>query len=614
MNENMVVDWDAAKKRFLITCPFWANNLVQQLPDRRWLKGARAWAVPCLRLNVEKLTEFFKMTGVRVTDAAQSALTSYQAAKARINNDKFPTWYPFRKTLTRVKDGAPIEFKLRKHALKALDKMWGKHCFALHHDMGTNKTRTYIDLACAKRMNGEIDAMAVVVKLSGRRNWKEQFVGPMTVAKEEYKEGWAPIPADIYLPTSDNARGYAAWTRAKHDFPVLVVGVESLSQGRMPDILRDFVMTHGKVMMVIDEAHLIANHKAIRTEHCVTIGKQAAWRGTATGTPISTGPLNLFSQFEFLDPDIVGIGDFYAFRNQYAVVLEQKTKAGQKYPMIVGYKNLDELTKTVAPYVDEVRKSDVLPDLPPKNYLPHVMVTLSPPQRKMYDQIRAEGAYLLKGKETVVKNVLELALRLHTVCGGYAATYEEVPYIGRGGEEKIRRIPTWHEIVTPERNPKFIELVDICSASRQFIVWAAYRAEVAGIVSALQRAYPKSRICEIHGGIDEGTRAAYRNAYQKGDYQYMVGNTATGGTADTWTSCESMIYFNNTQKMIDRAQSEDRAHRDGLDHKVDYVDLVAENTVEEAILKSIAQTMDLAEYLRVNIRRAAEILDGGPGA
>ena len=151
----------------------------------------------------------------------------------------------------------------------------------------------------------------------------------------------------------------------------------------------------------------------------------------------------------------------------------------------------------------------------------------------------------------------------------------------------------------------------LCRADRQFIIWASYRPVLAAIVEVLSDAYPKDSIVQIHGDISEADRAAFRQEYQRGKHKFMVGNTQTGGTADTWTACETMVYFDNTNKMVDRLQSEDRAHRGGLTHPVDYVDLIMERTPDVMRMKAIVQKVDLSEFVRRNIRDAAKLLEGG---
>lgn len=611
MRQSVIVDFEQG--RFTIRCPYWANELVQtHIPNRRWSKPKGYWYAPPLRMTVEGLIKLRSMEGVEITDLAKAAIeehTSRQAAQQRAGG--FPSWYPFKSKLRRLDGTGVDEYPPYKHALTVLDKKWGKNSFALHHDMGTAKTRTEIDYMCALRMEGKIDSALIMVKLSGRRNWLEQLNGPMSIGRITYAEGWAPIPVDVFLPVTEERREFERWLRRAHDFKVLVVGVESLSQGRMPELVEQYLAGAGRVFGVVDESHLIANHKSIRSQRIYGFRRFCEYRDTTTGTPIKGEPLDLYGQFEWLDPEIIGIGDWYAFRNRYAVIVEQKTKAGKRFPMIVGYQNLDELTRTVAPYTDEVRKVDVL-DLPLKNYLPHVYCQMTKAQADLYKKVKDEGAYAVgrAKEEHVIKNVLELELRLHQIAQGWLPTYTEESYIGRKGDDRIKRTAEWHPIMPPDQNPKIKELVDLCRADRQFIVWCTYRPVLAAIVEALNDAYPKESIVQIHGGVSESDRALFRQQYQMGKHKFMVGNTATGGTADTWTACETMVYFDNSNKMVDRLQSEDRAHRGGLTHAVDYVDFVMEKTVDVARIKAIEQKVNLSEYVRMNIKNAAALLEG----
>lgn len=577
--------------KIAVKCPRWANELVKNnLPNIRWSKSKAMWFAPLLKMTVRGVDTLAAMPGVEVTDKAKAALADYRTKVAERQGARaeggFPSWFPFKR--------AP-----RRHQKKVLDKKWGRRSFALHHDMGTGKTFTEICYGSALRMDNQIKQMLVMVKLSGRRNWYEQFE-------------WCPIPYDICLPYTKRVRQYRHWLNSPHDFKVLVVGLESLSEGRMHEFVRAFLdRGEGRTFGLIDESHLIANHKSIRAERVYEFRPLCSHRDTCTGTPISKAPLDLYGQFEWLDPDIIGIGDFYAFRNRYATIIEQKLKSGGKFPLVVGYQNIGELTKLLAPYTDEVRKSDVL-ELPPKNYLPHVYVQPTKEQEALLKKIKTEGAYSIvaaKG-EQVIQNVLELELRLHQVAQGFMPEYEEEAYIGRKGDDRIRKHATWHPIIPVERNPKISELVDVARADRQFIIWATGRAVIEAIVGRLQDQYPKDSVVQIHGGVSEADRATYRQEYQKGKHKYMVGTTMAGGQSDTWTACETMIYTDNSNRLIDRLQSEDRAHRDGLTHVVDYIDLIMEKTPDVTRLKAIQSKMDLAEYVRINIRNAEALLNG----
>ena len=55
-----------------------------------------------------------------------------------------------------------------------------------------------------------------------------------------------------------------------------------------------------------------------------------------------------------------------------------------------------------------------------------------------------------------------------------------------------------------------------------------------------------------------------------------------------------MIYYSNSYDLEIRLQSEDRAHRIGQTNKVTYIDLMTEKTVDEKIIKSLRNKIDLA--------------------
>lgn len=595
MAKNILIDYDAKLNKFVVTCPVWANDALAGIPSKSWSKARRGWAVPLLRRNVEYIEGQLINTGLAgITDAAKSAIDRARESMVRTmeRGNGFPSWYPFKTTP-------------RNHQMQAYQKMYGLHPMAFHADRGTGKSKMAIDIACCLRMEGKIDALLVVCKLSLRRNWVGYDHGEGPGQREGFV-GHAPIECDMFLPDSGSDKKFDKWLSTPHDFKVLIIGTESLSQGRTIDMAMRFMSVFLNPGMVIDETHMISSHKAERSENCVTLGRKAAYRMSLTGTPISTGPMNLYMQFEYLDPNIIGIGDYYAFRNRYAVMGGYCDPRTHRPMQIVGYQNMEELTQLVAPYVFEVRKSDVL-DLPPKVY-ERRYVTLTPEQRKLYDQIKKEGAYEWNGKEMVAQNVLELALRLHQVTGGFVTTHREESRRKKDGTEAVKKVSEWHEIIPPDRNPKVKEILDLAETDCQQIIWCPYRPEIDAVCGALRNAYPGELIREIHGGISEDDRETFKNEFQSGKAKWLVGNTATGGTGLTLTAAEIMVFYGNTQKMVDREQAEDRAHRDGLQHSVLYVDLIAEKSVDEMIISSIEDKVDLSEFIRKSIREASNKL------
>jgi SNF2 family DNA or RNA helicase len=55
-----------------------------------------------------------------------------------------------------------------------------------------------------------------------------------------------------------------------------------------------------------------------------------------------------------------------------------------------------------------------------------------------------------------------------------------------------------------------------------------------------------------------------------------------------------VIYYSKGYDLEKRMQSEDRAHRIGQKKKVTYVDLIAEDTVDNKIVKSLRKKINIA--------------------
>ena len=84
---------------------------------------------------------------------------------------------------------------------------------------------------------------------------------------------------------------------------------------------------------------------------------------------------------------------------------------------------------------------------------------------------------------------------------------------------------------------------------------------------------------------------------KNGPTRYFVGNSQTGGYGITLTAANTVIYYSNNYDLEKRLQSEDRAHRIGQTGSVTYVDLIAENTVDETIVKALRKKINIANEI-----------------
>ena len=77
-------------------------------------------------------------------------------------------------------------------------------------------------------------------------------------------------------------------------------------------------------------------------------------------------------------------------------------------------------------------------------------------------------------------------------------------------------------------------------------------------------------------------------------YRFFVGPHSTGGYGITLTAANTVIYYSNGYDLEKRLQSEDRAHRIGQKKSVTYVDINAQDTVDEKIVKSLRKKINIA--------------------
>ena len=62
----------------------------------------------------------------------------------------------------------------------------------------------------------------------------------------------------------------------------------------------------------------------------------------------------------------------------------------------------------------------------------------------------------------------------------------------------------------------------------------------------------------------------------------------------TLTVANTVIYYSNGYDLEKRMQSEDRAHRIGQKKSVTYIDLIADDTIDTNIVKSLRRKINIA--------------------
>ena len=459
------------------------------------------------------------------------------------------------------------------HQKLALEKSWAEKTYALFMEMGTGKSKVLVDNIAMLNDQGAIH-------------------GALIVAPKGVYKNWYDIEIPVHLPDHvkhTKVLWEASQTKRKQleldtlfdgkpDLKILIMNVESFSTKKGLDFAYSFLnMLKGKALIGIDESTTIKNPTAKRTKNILRIGNLASYRRILTGSPVTKSPLDLYSQCEFLDHKHLGHPSYYSFRARYAHMMSRNF-GGRQVQIVGSYRRLDELAGKLDSFSYRVLKEDCL-DLPPKIFTTRI-VELTDEQKEKYAMMKATAIAEHKGSIMSSTSALTTLLRLHQItCGHMKLDNKEVVHI---------------------KNNRLTALMDCLEETDgKVIIWANYVADLKNITSALKKAYGEASTVEYHGGVDATLRQDNIAQFQdvKGPARFFVGNAQTGGYGITLTAANTVIYYSNNYDLEKRLQSEDRAHRIGQTGSVTYVDLVAEKTIDERIIKSLKDKVNIANEI-----------------
>ena len=458
-----------------------------------------------------------------------------------------------------------------KHQLTALEKSWDKEDYAYFMEMGTGKSKVLIDNIAMLYDKGKINSAVIIAPKGVYRNWYSQEIPNHMPGHIDYKSVlWTASTS------KKKDKEYQQLFKVDYDLHILVMNVEAFSTKRGQDFALKFMRCHD-VLLAVDESTTIKTPTAKRTKAITTMAPMARYRRILTGSPVTKSPLDLFSQCRFLNEHLLGFGSYYAFRQRYAHMVSRNF-GGRQVQIVGSYQRLDELSNNLKPFSYRVLKEDCL-DLPDKIYIKRE-VELTPEQQNHYNSMKSIALTALKGKRVSAPHILTQMMRLHQITCGHIK-------LDDGKTEDIK-------------NNRLNELMDVLEeVEGKVIIWANYIYDIEKIVKAIIKKYGEESVVDYYGAIDSETRQKNITEFQdpRSAVRFFVGNPQTGGYGITLTAANTVIYYSNGYDLEKRLQSEDRAHRIGQKKSVTYVDLIAEKTVDEKIVKALRKKIDIASEI-----------------
>jgi SNF2 family DNA or RNA helicase len=490
-----------------------------------------------------------------------------------------------------------------KHQFDALQASEGKRNFAYLMEQGCGKTWTTLADVARAFLAGKIDGLLIVAPNGVHTNWILREI-PQHLAIPTICEAWRG------RPTSKKARArldrlYADHYEAgKAPLRVFAINIDAVNASSGYEEVEKFLTAFPRTIMVVDESTRIKNPQAQRSKKVVKLGTMATARRILSGTPLTRAPTDLFMQYQFLREGILGTKSYRAFTSEFAVLLDpddpemiaiMKRLDGKSRvpPQVVKkdengmpmFRNLEKLQRLIAPHSFRVTKKDALPYLPDKVYKVKFF-ELTPKQREVYQRVEEDYEFLLKADDFLMNvsfEAIAARTKLKQVTSGFINIYGEPVLLG------------------PEDNPRMREFKELVGdlldddPERQIIVWAVYEQEILQIQAALEGMGISCRT--YYGDTKKGDREENIDDFQSGKYRVFIGHAAAAGIGITLTAADTAIYYSVNFDNELRMQSEDRNHRIGTKTTVTYWDLVAEDTIDLAIQRSLEMKTQLARFV-----------------
>ena len=461
------------------------------------------------------------------------------------------------------------KFKLKpyEHQMSALEKSWNKETYGYFMEMGTGKTKVLIDNMAMLYDKGKINGALIIAPKGVVKTWHEQEL-PTHLPDhiENVTTLWQPNITKKQETKLNNLFDLGT------DLHIFIMNVEALSTSKGVKFAEKFLRSH-RTLMALDESTTIKNPSAKRTKNVLALAPMAKYRRILTGSPVTKNPLDLYTQCEFLDPFLLNFNSWYAFRNRYAIMKTIHVR-GRSIQTVHKFQNLGELSNRLKGFSYRVLKEDCL-DLPEKIYMKR-HVALTKEQENLYEQMRKTAIANLNGKVTSTVTVLTQLMRLQQItCGHFVADDGTVQTI---------------------KNNRLDELMDVLEETEnKAIIWAYWQRDVQDIRDAIEKEYGPRSVVDYYGLTPQDERQDNIRRFQNdNECRFLIGTPSTGGYGITLTEANTVIYYSNGYDLEKRLQSEDRAHRIGQKKNVTYIDLIAEDTVDEKIVKSLRKKINIA--------------------
>ncbi len=319
-------------------------------------------------------------------------------------------------------------------------------------------------------------------------------------------------------------------------------------------------------IVVLDEAQAIKSPEAKATRAVCQL--EARQRICLSGTPIENNLEELWSQFAFLMPGL--LGDRRGFAKRFRTPIE---KNGDQVRRV-------QLIRRIKPFIMRRHKSEVATELPPKHTILR-RITLAPDQRELYETIRItmhEKVRMQVAERSLAQSrivVLDALLKLRQACC----------------DPRLVKLPSARSIESSSKLDDLLDMItEMIPEGRRILLFSQFTSMLDLIKPRLVEA--GVTFVELRG--DTTDRAEPVRSFEAGEVPLFLISLKAGGRGLNLTSADTVIHYDPWWNPAVEDQASDRAHRIGQTKSVFVYKLIAADTVEERILELQQRKAELA--------------------
>lgn len=331
-------------------------------------------------------------------------------------------------------------------------------------------------------------------------------------------------------------------------------------------------------IICLDEAHTIKNRSTKMSATAMKL--KAQHRIILTGTPIQNYLSELWNLFQFLNPGL--LGSFDSFTKKYIIPIEQE---GDK-------ERQRQLKRMIAPFMLRRTKAEVIEELPDKTDIIH-RIEMSDPEKVAYESMRQAAEAALESEGKVDVNTLAQITKLRQAACSISLVQKDWGF----DSSKINAAA---------------DLVgEIVEAGNSVLVFSQFTSFLAMVKTMLEKRIGKDKLLYLDGTTPIRKREKMVADFQHGVAPVFLISLKAGGLGLNLTSANYVIHLDPWWNPAIEQQATDRAYRIGQNKNVTVYHLIAENTIEEKILRLHKTKRDLADSLLTdsNVSRAMTIDD-----